>query len=163
MYKILGSDQKEYVPITGDQVRQWIIERRLHPQSLVRLDGSLTWLQLAQLPEFSAALAGAGPAVMPVTQAAPRTNPMAITGLVMGIIALPAFMCCYGFPFNVLGIIFSTIALSQIKKNPQVEQGKGLAIAGLVLSILSFLLIVAAVLFFGLVFGSESFLKNLKK
>ncbi len=163
MYKILGSDQKEYGPITEEQLRQWIIERRLHAQSLVRLDGSPTWLPLVQLPEFSAALAASGPAVMPVTQPAPRTNPMAITGLVMGIIALPAFMCCYGFPFNVLGIIFSTIALSQIKKNPQVEQGKGLAIAGLILSILSLLLIVAAVLFFGLVVGSGSFLKNLNK
>ena len=166
MYKILGSDQKEYGPITGDQVRQWIIERRLHPQSLVRLDGSLTWLQLAQLPEFSAALAGAGPAVMPVSTIAPRTNPMAITGLIMGIIALPSMLCCftlYGLPFDVLGIIFSSIALAQIKKNPEVEQGKGLAITGLVLSILSLALLVVMFAFLGLALGSKDFLNNLKK
>lgn len=164
MYKILGSDQKEYGPITGDQVRQWITERRLHAQSLVRLDGSLTWLPLVQLPEFSAALAASGPAVMPVAPVTPRTNPMAITGLIMGIISLPAFLiCCAGFPFNILGIVFSAIGLAQIKKNPEVEQGKGLAITGLILSILTVALFVLGILFFGLALGSQGFLNNLKK
>ena len=170
MYKILGSDQKEYGPITGDQVRQWIAERRLHAQSLVRLDGSLTWIPLAQLPEFSAALAASGPAALSVAAIAPRTNPMAITGMIMGIIALLTVFCClpvlFGLPgllFSVLGIIFSSIALAQIKKNPEYEHGKGLAITGLVLFILSLALFIVMIAFVGLALGSKDFLNSLKK
>jgi len=48
--------------------------------------------------------------------------------------------CCYGLPFNILGIVFSIVGLTQIKANPQ-QQGKGMAIAGLICSILSVLLI----------------------
>lgn len=55
-----------------------------------------------------------------------RTNVMAILGLV------------FAFVFSPLGIVFSAIGLSQVKKRH--EGGKGLAIAGLVLSVL-FLLI----------------------
>ena len=46
---------------------------------------------------------------------------------------------------NILGIIFSAVALSQIKSNPM-QDGKGMAIAGLVCSVLSFLLILVLVL-----------------
>ena len=162
MYKILGSDQKEYGPVTAEQLRQWIVERRLHAQSLVRLDGSPNWTPLAQFPEFSATLAGAGPVSPAAAPVSPRTNPMAITGLVMGLLALPGLCCCYGFPFNILGIVFSCIALAQIKKNPEIEQGKGLAIAGLVLSILAIALLVV-VLIFGFAVGFQDIMKDLKK
>lgn len=54
-----------------------------------------------------------------------KTNSMAIAGLVT------AFVCC-GTP---VGIILSAIGLSQIKKDPT-QEGKGLATAGLVISIL---------------------------
>ena len=64
---------------------------------------------------------------------------MAITGMVMGILSLVT-ICCYGFPFNLLGIIFSAIGLSQIKKSNPRQKGKGMAIAGLICSILSFLI-----------------------
>jgi len=53
---------------------------------------------------------------------------------------MPMLCCCYGLPFNILGIVFSIVGLTQIKANPQ-QQGKGMAIAGLICSILSVLLI----------------------
>lgn len=162
MYKILGSDQKEYGPVTQEQLRQWIVERRLHAQSLVRPDGSANWLPLAQFPEFSATLAGAGPVSPAAAPAGPRTNPMAITGLVMGVLALFGLCCCYGFPFNILGIVFSCIALAQIKKNPELEQGRGLALAGLILSILSIALLVG-LLIFGIALNAPDIMKELKK
>ena len=43
-------------------------------------------------------------------------------------------------PFNVLGIIFSLVALAQIRNDPHFQQGRPLAIAGLVLSLLSIVL-----------------------
>ena len=74
----------------------------------------------------------------------PATNPMAITGMICGILSLPMLCCCYGLPFNILGIVFSIVGLTQLKANPQ-QQGKGMAIAGLVCSILSILLAVLVV------------------
>jgi hypothetical protein len=52
---------------------------------------------------------------------------------------MATYPCC-GIPFNILGLIFSWVALTQIKTNPQ-QDGKGMAIAGLICSILSFILI----------------------
>lgn len=54
-----------------------------------------------------------------------KTNGMAVAGFVL------SFFC------GILGLIFSAVALSQIGKTG--EGGKGLATAGLVLSILSML------------------------
>ena len=73
------------------------------------------------------------PVMMSSTQ---TTNPMAITGMILGIISLVLVCCCYGIPFNILGLVFSIIGLSQIKKNPN-QQGKGMALAGLICSIIS--------------------------
>lgn len=64
---------------------------------------------------------------MSMPPAAPRNNGMAIAGFVL------SFFC------SPLGLIFSAIGLSQINKDPS-QGGKGLAIAGLVISIVSFLI-----------------------
>jgi hypothetical protein len=69
-------------------------------------------------PGYAAPGYGA-PAYPPAPQ---RTNVMAILGLV------------FAFVFSPLGIVFSAIGLSQTKKRG--EGGRGLAIAGLILSIL---------------------------
>ena len=45
--------------------------------------------------------------------------------------------CGSGLPFNVLGIIFSPVALAPIRNDPVWQRGQALAIAGLVLSLLS--------------------------
>jgi hypothetical protein len=62
-----------------------------------------------------------------------KTNTMAILGLV------------FAFIFQPLGIIFSAIGLSQIKKSH--EKGRGLALTGLILSIV-FLILGLVLLFF---------------
>ena len=67
-------------------------------------------------------------------------NGFAITGLVFGIISLPMSICCAGIPFNILGIIFSAIALSQIKHKPDEFTGRSIAIGGLVCSIIGVIL-----------------------
>jgi hypothetical protein len=149
MYKIIGADGREYGPVTADQVRAWIAEGRAAAQTRVQAEGSAEWKPLVECLEFAPLLAGAqppspapGPISMPVT---PRTNPLAITGLIMGILSISCACCCYGLPFNVLGIVFSLVALGQIKRDPLTEQGKPLALIGLVLSLVS---IVLAVLLF---------------
>jgi hypothetical protein len=57
MYKILGTDQKQYGPVTVDQLRQWINEGRANAQTLVQAEGSTEWKPLSAFPEFADALA----------------------------------------------------------------------------------------------------------
>lgn len=64
-----------------------------------------------------------------------KTDGMAIAGFVTGLVSLFIF----GIVLGILGIIFSSIALSRIRKEPTKRKGKGLAIAGLVLGIVGFI------------------------
>src|SRR5262249_36208622 len=95
------------------------------------------------------------PGVFAAGPGMPRQNAMALTGMIMGILAVPALCLCYGFPFNILGIIFSLIGLSQIKRSPETYTRRGMAITGLVLSIISFVLIVVLIAIFGVFFFGE--------
>jgi hypothetical protein len=56
MYKIIGADQKEYGPITSDQIRQWIAQGRLNANTLALADGTPEWKPLSAFPEFAEAL-----------------------------------------------------------------------------------------------------------
>lgn len=145
-YKIIGEDGKEYGPATLELIRQWIAEGRVESRTPVFVDGAKDWNFVGLLPEFAGcfsipvtppplappprAAAGAGPKA--------QTNSYARAGLICGILSVTC--CCCGFPFGVMGLVFSLIGLSQINANPQLHEGRGMAIAGLILSILSLLL-----------------------
>ena len=163
-YFIIGGDGKEYGPKPDSEVREWIAAGRLNTQSQIREQSDPNWRVLEDFPEFANYLFGAtpstpsiptpsAPAIQQYQQPYPQygyqeqstTNGMAITGMVMGILSLVT-ICCYGFPFTLLGIIFSAIGLSQIKKSNPRQSGKGMAIAGLICSILSFLIYAALII-----------------
>ena len=55
MYKIIGADQKEYGPVSAEQLRQWINEGRVNAQTRVLPEGTTEWKTLAELPEFAEA------------------------------------------------------------------------------------------------------------
>jgi hypothetical protein len=52
MFKIIGADQKEYGPISEDQIRQWIAEGRVNGQTQVCAEGTQDWKPLSAFPEF---------------------------------------------------------------------------------------------------------------
>ena len=56
MYRVQGSDLKEYGPVTEGQVREWIAENRLNRFSMARKEGDPARRPLDQFPEFAAAL-----------------------------------------------------------------------------------------------------------
>jgi hypothetical protein len=56
-YTIIGGDQKEYGPISGDDLRQWIAEGRLNEQSLAKGEGDAEFRPLEKFPELAAAFA----------------------------------------------------------------------------------------------------------
>jgi len=162
MYFLIGGDGKEYGPKAMVEVREWIAEGRLNAQSQIKPQGEEEWVQLDSLLEFAADLNPQAAALLPPltpisppstpvspayappsTFAAPTTqstNGFAIAGMILGILSILATYPCCGIPFNILGLIFSLVALSQIRANP-LQDGKGMAIAGLICSILSMLLI----------------------
>ena len=49
MYKIIGADQKEYGPVTADQLRQWITEGRVNGQTSVWSEAAGGWKPLSAL------------------------------------------------------------------------------------------------------------------
>lgn len=76
MYKLIGGDQKEYGPVTADELRRWIVEGRLNGQSYVRGEDGSEWKPLSAFPEFAEALRAqfgqspmTGAAVPPVSAA----------------------------------------------------------------------------------------------
>jgi uncharacterized protein DUF4339 len=60
MYKIIGADQKEYGPVTADQLRMWIAEGRVNAQTSTRLESDADWKPLFEFPEFADALGAPG-------------------------------------------------------------------------------------------------------
>jgi hypothetical protein len=146
MYKILGSDGREYGPATAGQLRQWIAEGRANAQTPALAPGAPEWKSLGALPEFAGHFAPPGPPVIgplkPGIATAgqfPKTNFFAMAGLIFAMLAWVPFCCCCGFPFSLFGVVFSLIGLSQIHRHPELYEGRGLAIAGLILSAASLL------------------------
>ena len=79
MYKILGADQKEYGPVTADQLTQWIKEGRANAQTQIQAEGTTDWKPLSAFPEFASAL-GASPAPPPPGVPPPSPAPGAGDG-----------------------------------------------------------------------------------
>lgn len=103
MYKILGADQKEYGPVTADQLRQWIREGRANAQTLVQGPESTEWRPLTAFAEFSDALTPA-PSAIPGPQASYSTmQPQVPNYLWQSIVCT---VCCC-LPFGIVAIIFA--------------------------------------------------------
>jgi hypothetical protein len=168
MYRIIGADGREYGPITAEQVRQWISEGRADARTRVKAEGADQWKLLTEYLEFAPLLARIPPPLSapgPIYLApTPRTNSMATASLVMGILSVTCGMCCccYGLPFNLLGVLFALVALAQIGNDPASQQGRGVAIAGLVLSLASVVLGVLSCAL-GLALGSADLLHKFQR
>ena len=146
MYRILGADKKEYGPVNAEAVAKWIAERRANAQTLVQAEGGAEWRPLSAFPEFSAALeTGAKPLPPPVPRAHAATAPkqtsgLAVASLVLGILGL--FSC--GLT-ALVGLVLGIAGLSKIRASQGALGGRGLAIAGISVSV--------AFILFGLVVG----------
>jgi TM2 domain-containing membrane protein YozV len=56
MFKIIGADGQQYGPVSVEQLRRWIAERRANAQTLVQPEGAQEWKALGTFPEFAADL-----------------------------------------------------------------------------------------------------------
>jgi hypothetical protein len=105
MYKIRGADQKEYGPVTADQLRQWITEGRANSQTMVQGPESTEWKPLSSFPDFAS-----------VVPAAPTTTPGAPASYAgVGMPNVPNYLwqsivctlCCC-LPFGIPAIVFAS-------------------------------------------------------
>lgn len=147
MYKILGSDQKEYGPIDANGVRDWIAQGRVTGRTLVQGEGNPDWKPLSEFAEFAPALsakqgdAGPRPPVLPGAAApGPAAKPqggLAVASLVFGILSMVGCPIIASIP----AIITGHVALNRSRKDPQQFGSGGLALAGLILGYLSFVML----------------------
>jgi prepilin-type processing-associated H-X9-DG protein len=137
MFKLLGTNQKEYGPVSADQVRQWIAQGRANSQTKAQAAGTTDWKPLADFPEFADALQTAAPPAGQPTPAAgaqppaapPKTSGLGVTSLVLGCLGL--FTC--GIT-ALVGLILGIIALVRINKSNGQLGGQGMAMAGTIVS-----------------------------
>jgi prepilin-type processing-associated H-X9-DG protein len=145
-YTIIGGDQKQYPFVTEDNIRSWIAEGRLNAQSLVKADADAEFRPLAEFPEFADALAArTAPEAVSAAYAAEagataKTSGLAIASLVLAILGP---LAC-GLT-ALIGLILGIIALVKIKNSGGALRGRGLALAGVIVSAL-FLLLTPALL-----------------
>ena len=148
MYRIIGADGRQYGPATTERLRQWIAEGRANAQTQTLADGAAEWKPLGALPEFAGHFTSQNPPVIgpmrpgiSMAGPAPKTSSFATLGMIFGILSLLCGCgCCCGLPFNLAGLVFSIIALVQINQHPDHYKGRGMAIAGLILSVASLIL-----------------------
>ncbi len=137
-YRIVGQDGKIYGPVVAEKIREWLAQGRVDARTAIFVDGAADWTFVGLLPEFS-------PQATPLTPGslrrdlapAQKTNGFATAGFVCGLLSCCGCCCC--FPVSFLGVIFSIVAMVQIKSSHPPQNGWGLAVAGLICSILGLL------------------------
>jgi hypothetical protein len=60
-YKIIGADQKEYGPVTTEQLKEWVKQGRANANTVAQVEGSPDWKPLSTFPEFIALFAPSMP------------------------------------------------------------------------------------------------------
>ena len=145
MYKVLGTDQKVYGPVSMEQLTEWWNQGRVNAATLIQAEGATDWQPLSTLPRFSIPPAVSMPPSRPAYATeiggggGERHSTMAIISVICGL--LGNVMCVCGFPFALVGLALSIIVI-----NDDQRRSRGIAMAGLILSILALLLEVLEVM-----------------
>jgi hypothetical protein len=163
MYKIRGSDNKEYGPVSAEVLKQWIAQGRVNGQTLALADGVTAWKPLSEQPEFSEVFGPPRPptlsasrpmapptlAPMPAQAGQPRTSGLAVASIILGALG------CLGIT-ALAGLVTGIISLVKIRKSQGALEGKGLAIGGICLSVFMLLVSMLMVVWFSMFFKTAN-------
>ena len=138
-----GENGQQIGPLDEPAFQQAIQQGRVTRQTLVWREGMAQWVPFAAVPELFPGGQTISPYSPPMTAAGsyvpgmilPRTSGLAIASMVCGIVSI--FLC--QFVGAVPALICGHMALSQINGSPMPMNGRGMAIAGLVLGYLQIL------------------------
>jgi cytochrome c biogenesis protein CcdA len=111
MYKILGADQKEYGPVTLEQLKQWVREGRANAQTLIQGPDSTEWKPLGTFPEM-AGMATAAPAPPPAGPVYGTATAAANVPTYLWQSIVVTLCCC--LPLGVVAIIYSAQVNSKL-------------------------------------------------
>jgi hypothetical protein len=158
MYRLLGSDQKEYGPLSAEDVRRCIVERRAHRLTLARTEADVGWKPLGDFAEFHDLLvptaspappsvpshpapppAVSAPSAPPPLMPSSRTSGLAIASLVLGVLGFCGIT-------GLAGMILGILALAQIRRSAGTVKGTGLAVAGIIVSTLMLVVLVISII-----------------
>ena len=129
-YKVIGSDLKQYGPVSAEDLRKWIAEGRLNAQTRVQIEGTDEWKLLTEVPELEEALRNRVPPLPTTASAVPtKTSGLAVTSLVLGVLGL--FTC--GIT-ALVGLILGIIAMIKVSNSRGALRGGGTALAGIIVS-----------------------------
>lgn len=160
MYFIIGADNKEYGPVSKEEILTWIEERRANRQTQVRGETG-DWMSLDQFPELAEALPTPARAIAkptedfvnePSVQSEPVTSQRAMAAAILG--GFSTTLCCMCPFVSPIAITLGSVAVSDINASPDELKGKGLAVTGIILGALGI------VAFFGMNFAAQSMLQN---
>lgn len=133
MFRIIGTDGKEYGPVTHEVLRQWLAQGRVNLQTRARPEGKPDWQTLAQFPEFQAEAAppliaqpSGGDGLNAII---PYKNVRALVAYYLGIFSLIPFL---GIPLGLSGFVFGILGLRFSRQHPTAG-GKVHAWVGIIL------------------------------
>jgi TM2 domain-containing membrane protein YozV len=91
MYRVIGSDGRQYGPALAEDIRRWISENRLNAETIALLEGSSEWKPLGTFLEFAPDFKKPSePTIPPPIQPPPRvaSDPRASTKIAAGIFGI---------------------------------------------------------------------------
>ncbi len=128
MYKIIGTDGKEYGPVSAEQARQWVAEGRARAESLARAEGTTEWKPLASFPEFATLSTLAAPPVAPPAAAGASSDVVATVIPYRNLPALIGYYCavfslipCLGMPLGLTAFVLGVIGLRRARQHPEAK------------------------------------------
>ncbi|HXE43459.1 MAG TPA: DUF4339 domain-containing protein [Candidatus Baltobacteraceae bacterium] len=122
----MASDGNEHGPLSFEQVRQWISEKRVEKKTPVFPDGASDWMFLESLPEFSVIFNPPPPPtiVAPPPSASannslnviiPYKNVRALVAYYLGVFSVIPIL---GMPLGIAGFVLGILGLRFRRKNP---------------------------------------------
>ena len=136
MFKVLGTDGREYGPVSADGLRQWIAERRANRQTKVQPAGGSEWKSLGELPEFADAFTAAASQPPPLVNPAPPAQPprRKFCGLAIAALVAALLAPCTAGVAALAGLPLGIAALIKVGRSQGALRGTGLAIVSICLS-----------------------------
>jgi hypothetical protein len=122
VYRIIGTDEKEYGPVPTEQVRQWSREGRLNRTSRVKPEGAVEWQTLGVLAEFADLFPPPISPVLPpvsggdgVNVIIPYKNVRALVAYYLAVFSLIPFL---GMPLGLVAFVLGILGLRYRRANP---------------------------------------------
>ncbi|HXC36014.1 MAG TPA: NINE protein [Candidatus Acidoferrales bacterium] len=97
MYKIIGTDGRQYGPIGVEQIRVWLTQNRVNAHTPAQSEGSTEWKPLISFPELAADFNIAPPPVAAhgYNPRASNKIPAGVCGILLGSLGVHKFILGY--------------------------------------------------------------------